>query len=138
MSLFSKILIASDGSEPSMRAARIGTKIGELIGAQVTIVTVAYVPKMYALDMSREMKQAYHDDWKKVLEDTISQVSSKVEAKLIEGDSPAQALLDEIKLGSYDLVIVGRTGTGSPGSYVMGSVTRRLAEEAKCAVLIVR
>ena len=50
----------------------------------------------------------------------------------------AEALLDETERGGYDLLVVGRTGAGSPGSKMMGGVSRKLAEGAACSVLTVR
>lgn len=138
--MFSKILVASDGSGPSLEAARIAADLSKKYGASLTVATVAFVPKVYQIDLGSRFSDAIKLDWKRVLDSTVKVIASagvKPNALLIEGDDPSSALLNEIDKGSYDLVVMGRTGAGNPGSRILGGVSRKVMEAARCSILLV-
>jgi nucleotide-binding universal stress UspA family protein len=138
--MYGKIMVASDGSSLSMKAAQIGAAIAKAFSAKLVVATVAYFPKFYEGDVGAEMKEGYMEEWGRVLKETLEEVRRRdiePEGKMIEG-KPAEALLAEVERGKYDLLIVGRTGAGSLGSRMMGSVSMKLAANAACAVLVVR
>ena len=138
--MYEKIMVASDGSSLSMRAAAAAAAIARALSAELTVATVAYFPQAYEDDVGSEMREGYKEDWKRVLKETVGEAAShgvKPESRLLEGE-PAGALLDEAERGQYDLLVVGRTGAGSPGSRVMGGISRKIVEKANCSVLVVR
>jgi len=143
--MFSKILVASDGSGPAVNAAKAAARIAKAVSASVTVVTVSYVPKVYAGDISPAMRQGYVDEWHHVLDITVHPVERldvKPEAKLLRGDEPAPAILKELEAGGYDLLVVGRTGAGGhkirkTGLTMMGGVSMKIIGNAECAVLLV-
>ena len=53
------------------------------------------------------------------------------EVKLVHGD-PRSAILAEGEAGGYDLIVVGTRGSG-----LLGTLSSRIAQDAKCAVEIV-
>lgn len=139
--MYRKIIVASDGSGPAIKAAKVGAELASAFGSSLTVVTVAYMPRAYAGDVGSEMQEAYVEEWQRVLDDTAEvakELGKDPQRLLLRGDNPTAALLDEIRRGSYDLVIVGRTGAGSKGLDVMGGVSRKIAEAAPCSVLIVQ
>ena len=138
--MFNKILVASDGSAASMKAARTGAAIAKAFGADLTIATVAYIPRMYKVDLGDDMERAYVEDWEHVLADTVKAMGADVKAqtRLLRKGAPAEAILGEAEAGGYDLVIVGSTGMGSPGGKVMGSVAAKVGARAHCSVMIIR
>lgn len=139
--MFSNILIASDGSSPATEAARAAGEIAKAFSAGLTVATVAYLPRAYESDVGAEMREGYMDEWRKVLDNTVAVLNAmgvKPHSRLLREEEPAKALLEEVERGKYDLFVVGRTGAGSPGSKMMGGVSRKLAEAASCSVLIVR
>jgi nucleotide-binding universal stress UspA family protein len=143
--MFTKILVASDGSGPAMNAAKAAAKIAKAMSASVTVVTVSYVPKAYAGDISPAMRQGYVDEWNHVLDLTVNAVKRldvEPEARLLRGDEPAPAILRELESGGYDLLVVGRTGAGgrkmkNAGLAMMGGVSMKIVGNAECAVLLV-
>lgn len=139
--MFSKILVASDGSGPSMRAARAAALIAKAASAEVTVLTVASIPEQYKDDLSDDLEEGYIDDWRKALEATAKEVKRQgVEAKtrLARGGRAVPAILKELESGGYDLLIIGRTGSGNPASKSMGSISDRVISEAASSILIVR
>ncbi|MGD9400657.1 MAG: universal stress protein [bacterium] len=138
--MIKKILVASDGSSPAMEAARAAARIAGAFDAELTVVTVANIPRMYKVDLGDEMERAYIEDWEHALKDTVRAIGDVVKprAKLLREDSPAEAILAEAESGGYDLIVVGSTGAGNPGERAMGSVAARVGAGAHCSVLVIR
>lgn len=59
-------------------------------------------------------------------------------SKLIRYGTPAEQILEEIKKGDYDLVIMGAHDQPSFGELFLGSVSRRIVNQSPISVLIVR
>jgi nucleotide-binding universal stress UspA family protein len=59
-------------------------------------------------------------------------------SKLIRYGTPAKQILEEIKKGDYDLVIMGAHDQPSFGELFLGSVSRRIVDQSPISVLIVR
>ena len=59
-------------------------------------------------------------------------------SKLIRYGIPAEQILEEINNGDYDLVIMGAHDQPSFGELFLGSVSRRIVDQAPISVLIVR
>ncbi|MGD9141506.1 MAG: universal stress protein, partial [bacterium] len=95
--MIKKILVASDGSSPAMEAARAAARIAGAFDAELTVVTVANIPRMYKVDLGDEMERAYIEDWEHALKDTVRAIGDVVKprAKLLREDSPAEAILAE-------------------------------------------
>lgn len=143
--MYTKILVASDGSGPSVNAAKAAASVAKSMSASLTVVTVSYVPKAYAGDISDAMRQGYVDEWQHVLDLTVRAVEGEgvePEARLLRDEEPAPAILAELESGGYDLLVVGRTGAGGQragaGQSMMGGVSVKLIGNAKCSVLMVR
>jgi nucleotide-binding universal stress UspA family protein len=60
-----------------------------------------------------------------------------VSADAIEGD-PADELLQMAKVWRPDLIVVGSQGRSALGRFFLGSVSKRIADEAKTSVRVVR
>jgi nucleotide-binding universal stress UspA family protein len=58
------------------------------------------------------------------------------DVRLVEG-SPAERLLEAVEQDGAELLVVGSRGRGSMRSAVFGSVSRRLATDASCPVVVV-
>lgn len=139
--MFNRILVASDGSGPSMRAAAAAALIAKTAPAKVTVLTVASIPEQYKDDLSDRLEEGYIEEWKKALEATAGEITAQgveAETRLVREARPAPAILEEIESGGYDLLVLGRTGSGNPASKTMGSISDRLTSEVACSILIVR
>jgi len=138
--MFKKILVATDGSDNAMRAARKGRDIASCMESEVTLVYAAYVPAMYADDLRTEIREGLRDDGRRILATT---------ARLFEGsgiEPLSELLFDEkaedgiLRLAQergYDLVIVGSRGLDATGRKALGSTSMRVIEQATCPVLVV-
>lgn len=144
-----KILLAADGSEISLKAARYASEIARCTHAEVTVlnaveasgvtqfVTAALPHGTTAREEARHTATHVIDDARKpFLEDDVV-----VHTKIIEGPA-SEVILDEARDGGYDLIAMGSRGAGASLTQRlmlgMGSVAQRVLGSAPCPVLIVR
>ncbi|MBS7631301.1 universal stress protein [Candidatus Bathyarchaeota archaeon] len=126
-----KILVGLDGSENSKRALAEAIKIGKKFEAEITVVNVFYPsPTPSTHNFSHKILE----DAKAVLED------EKVKYKLVSiiGTDPSKVIIDMVKDGKFDLIVVGSKGTGAAHALFLGSHCNRISCEAPVNVLIVR
>jgi nucleotide-binding universal stress UspA family protein len=153
----SKILVAIDGSEHSMKAADLALEMAkkeslspQKIGSELTALTVLDVSKprrflssfiaapTYGLrELEEERNTAKH--W-------IDEVRKKAEEKkipfrseIIEGLVSAEAtIVDYAESHQIDLIVVGTRGRTGFSKVLLGSVASRVVEYAHCSVIVVK
>jgi len=148
-SLIKKLLVATDGSEPSLHAALYAAEIAGCTGAEVTILNAAEISgvtqfvsysigsgKGSPLDVRRTGESIIEMTKKPFLEAGVS-----VRTKIVEGYA-AEVILSEAEEGKYDLIAMGSRGAGTGTLKRMflglGSVAERVLANAPCPVLAVR
>ena len=139
--MFHKILVASDGSGPSLRAAKLAAILAKALSAEVTVLTVASLPEQYRDDLSAEMEDGYIDEWKQALDATAKEVKQggiEPATRFVRDGNIVDAIVAELNSGGHDLLIIGRTGTGNPASKTMGSASDRLTSMVACSIMVIR
>ena len=138
--MFTNILIGTDGSDASIRAAKVGRELAKRMDADVTIMHAAYIPPSYLDDLGPELQDAIRDDGKRILEITVTVFESskeKVETRLLFNEKAEDGILRLIKEEGYDLVIVGSRGLDATARKALGSTSTRVLEGSNIPVLIV-
>jgi nucleotide-binding universal stress UspA family protein len=133
--------VASDGSGPSIRAAKAAALIGKAASAEVTVLTVASLPEQYTGDLSADLKEGFIQEWQGALDATVKEVKRQgveAETRFIREGKPVAAIMREVQSGGYDLLVIGRTGAGNPASKTMGSISDKLTSQVTCSILVVR
>lgn len=139
-----QIVVGVDGSDQSLRAARVGAGLARSHGSKLHIVTVVRPPEGWwgvvgspppadALSASMERAQ------RSVLDTTLASLdTAELDVTVSEeiGD-PSSALSAYCEQVGAGLLIVGRRGAGLVERLVLGSVADRLAHHAPCALMIV-
>lgn len=138
--MFKKILVATDGSDYSLRAVEAGRDLANCMSAEVTLAYAAYIPAMYSVDITPEIKDALREDGRRIL--SISSAlfkDSGIEPKtrLLFDEKAEEGILRLIAEDGYDLVIVGSRGLHATERRALGSTSMRVLEEAACPILIV-
>lgn len=150
LSMFKKILVAIDGSEQSVKAARAAIDIASKNGGEIHLLHVVRPP---AFDYSGvdftgsmlppEIPDYLIDEWSKVGQLILDKARKEVESEDVQttievgmGD-PAQVICDTAEKGNYELIVMGRRGVGGLGGLLLGSVSNRVLQLASCPVLIV-
>ncbi len=140
--MFEKILLAVDGSEHALHAARTAAEMARLVKAKEFRIVVAYDPiPMYLGEpnlqfaINARMKEA-----ELILQNAakeVDQIPCEVRTELIEGD-PATAIINVATTRQSDVIIMGSRGLGMLAGLLLGSTSQKVVAHAPCPVLIVR
>ena len=140
--MFEKVLLAVDGSDHALHAARLAADLARSMKSKEFRVVVAYdsippylgEPNMqYAIDA--RMKEA-----QSILQaavGAVGDVSAEVYTELIEGSS-ADAIINVAVTRASDVIIMGSRGLGTLAGLLLGSTSQKVVSHAPCPVLIVR
>jgi nucleotide-binding universal stress UspA family protein len=72
------------------------------------------------------------------LDDTAKKRSMHVDFKIIESNNTVKSLISFAKSKNIDLIIMGSSGRGKFDKVLLGSVSNRVIQKAKCPVLIIK
>jgi nucleotide-binding universal stress UspA family protein len=137
---FMKVLVATDGSEHSMKAIQRGLELAEQ-GAEVTLMSVAYYAKDGFDTMPFNIQDKLEDEAKAALAQgkaVFDAKGIKVETIMEAGLVPANNIIRRATDGKYDRVVMGSTGKTGLGLALMGSTAAKVVAHAPCEVTIVR
>lgn len=141
MSAIRKILIAVDGSAPSMHAARMALDLAKATGATLTAayaVAPVVLPGEVPFTVVNEVVKADTARGKQILDDVLKDLGTgTVASRLLEG-SAAESLAAMAESEGFDLVVVGSRGRNAVARLFLGSVADRLVHVCKKPVLVVR
>lgn len=117
------LVVAVDGSEPALEAARLAAVVAERLSAVATVVSVHEDRLVAAENAERVMGLP-----------EMAAVQGHVEVAV--GGSPHQRIVDLATERDARLIVVGSRGLG--GLKALGSTSERVAHRAGCSVLVVR
>jgi nucleotide-binding universal stress UspA family protein len=147
------VLIATDGSEQSLKAARylrslLNPASLERVSVLAVVRPLAAVP--FASDFGEEehaVRQtgdptgySFHRTAQEAVERVaheLQDMTPNVET-MVRGGAPADQIIraaDEIEA---DLIVIGGRGKGAVGAILLGSVAYQVLHHARCPVLITR
>jgi nucleotide-binding universal stress UspA family protein len=140
--MFDKILLAVDGSEHALHAARTAADLARSMKTSEIRIVTAYdfippylgEPNMqYAIDARMEsaktiMQKAVH---------AVGDVPCEIHTELIEGPA-AEAIIDVAATRKSNVIVMGSRGLGTLAGLLLGSTSQKVVAHAPCPVLIVR
>ncbi len=144
--MFNKILVAVDGSEPSLHALEVAATVAKQNKAELTLLTVVPpVPAMmegdmpqYTPDFSKDLLDSYTKMLNKQLKD-IKEKHPDLNAKaLVTEGSPARKIIEESRKLGVDMIIVGNRGSSGIMSWMLGRVSRTVTDACTVPVLVVK
>ncbi len=151
MKPFSKILVPIDFSEGSQLAIDRALDLAERYGASVTLYHAYQVPAPYLdghifsvdiLDAIQSSAKAQLEKARVLAEQRAAEVPDTSAAPAVwsklDAASPVVGILEEVKSGAYDLVVMGTHGRTGLSRVLIGSVAERVVRAAACAVMTVR
>jgi nucleotide-binding universal stress UspA family protein len=131
-----KILIAYDGDEPARRALERGAELAQAFGADLAVISVTpWRGGRFPNDPWDDAE--VHAKALKTASDWLSRRGLSAELLSPAGD-PGETIETIAEAGSFDTIIVGTRGLGPVGRFMHGSVSERLATNAKATVVIAR
>lgn len=135
-----KILVAIDGSEQAIHAARMALEIASKTGGEVTLVHV--IPNLMISGEVPFAAGILAEDVMKngelLLEQTAKELGSPNLRRVCLNGTPAERLTDLAEAEAADLIVVGSKGRGAVSRMLIGSTTDRLIHISKKPVLVVR
>ncbi len=138
--MISRILLATDGSAFSELAGEYAIYLAEKLGARLTALHVLKIeppkrlsPEEVDEEKARAAKIIFHH-----LEKTAAERGVKLETKVLISRDVSEAIVEEAKLGRYELLVMGSLGKTGLKKLLMGSVSEQVVKHAPCPVLVVR
>jgi nucleotide-binding universal stress UspA family protein len=139
--VFLNILVGIDGSPSSLAALDRAVEIARAGNSKLTLMTVAPPVSSYvtlagisSTQMSREL-----DVWAgEVVGNARARVPDGVLVHSVQGSGPAgPALVEELRRGGYDLIVLGSRGRGRAQEGLLGSVNAYVHFHAHVPLLTV-
>jgi nucleotide-binding universal stress UspA family protein len=138
---FKRILVAVDGSEHGLRAARVAADLARILAARLTVLTV-YAEPSAALgepNYSEALHEALEEGRRTVeaARRAVMEAGGPEPETECLGGTPAETILSTARDGEYGLVVVGSRGRGRLQAAILGSVSSAVAARAGRPVLVV-
>jgi nucleotide-binding universal stress UspA family protein len=121
--MFEKILVATDGSEHSEKAAIAGIELSRLTKGMVTAI--------YVEDREKKGIEATER-----IRDLASKAGVPFEAKIIKGN-PAEEILKFAEDAKMDIIVIGSIGVTGLKKFMMGSVAEKVVLHSKVPVMTI-
>jgi nucleotide-binding universal stress UspA family protein len=146
--MFKNILLATDGSEISERAAKMAVGLARTHGAKITAVYVMepypYIgigeANPYGMQAYAAAAQKLAADAHMAIEKLCTEGGSAVtlEARAIENVGASNGIVQTAKVEAADLIVMGSHGRSGIARLMLGSVANRVLAESPIPVLVVR
>lgn len=144
---FKNILVPVDFSDTAEQAVRLAVALAEHTDARLTLLHVGIVPHFYATElgfsgpagplftqMSEEIAREQHAQLERMVRDLIP--PGRVCETLVREGFPPEEILDQVRAGGHDLVVMGTHGRTGLKRALLGSVTERVVRECKAPVMV--
>lgn len=138
--MYKKMLVAVDGSENSMRAAKHAAHIASLSeNCSVTIIYVADYSKIQSDVLYESLDQLKEENRKKVIpaEQIFQNKNIPYTVEILQG-VPGQTIVNYANKQQFDILIIGSRGLNALQKMVLGSVSHKVVKGANCPVLVVK
>jgi nucleotide-binding universal stress UspA family protein len=138
-----KILIPTDGSEHSIRAAEYAISIAKMNEAQIMVLYVIdeIVLDQFSKSVKRDaIEMELKNDGKRFVNYALALAEKegiKATSMIIKG-RPFEQIVNIAKSLNIDLIVMGTYGRRGADRILMGSVTARVIEYSSCPVLAVK
>ena len=149
--LFTKIAVAIDGSENSMRAAEMAVAMAERHKAEVVGVFVANIDQYlqsfglyrvsYPTSVQKKIEEARTEanQWFGTIKQRADLAGVKFHGQVVDTPlSVVAAIVSFAEEEKADLIMIGTRGRTGFAKLVMGSVASGVVTYAACSVLVIR
>ena len=138
--MIKRILLPTDGSAFSERAAVYTLEIAKNLKAAVIVVHVVKMSAPKTLDtknIEEEAARRAKTCFRSILE-KASDAGIDVETKVLMSRSVREALLEEIEEYNYDLVVMGAHGLSGFKKFILGSISDAVVHHSSKPVLLIK
>jgi nucleotide-binding universal stress UspA family protein len=141
--MFKNILVPVDGSDHALHALDVACDLAQKYGATLRLVH-AYPPIFIEGMMGSDDIEAIIATRAKagdaILQRAVEHIKGHVTDVTTElREAPdAESILEEAETHHCDLIVMGTRGLGRLAGLLLGSVSQKVVQHAKCPVLLVR
>lgn len=137
--MYQNILLAADGSENAVRAAKEAAKIA----SEATLIEIVYVADFEKVKTevlhAKSSESLMLERKRKVapIEEVLRSAGKQFKLTILHG-TPGPEIVKYANEKKVDLVIIGSRGLNSLQEMVLGSVSHKVVKRVKCPVLVVK
>ena len=147
--MFKHILIPTDGSEQSRRAAEAGVALAKALGARVTGLFAEPAPTPIVYDKFLPLRHISPEVHAAAIERTAKRYLGVIEAAAAKAgvscetvrrtsEFPAETILEVAKRRKCDVIVMASHGHRGLAGLLLGSETQKVLTHAKIPVLVYR
>jgi nucleotide-binding universal stress UspA family protein len=139
--MFSSILVAIDGSDPSNRALDVALELAGLTGGRVAALAIegplpAYAATIGEVEEVKREKDAFFGALATGARERAAKRGIELAVEVRPGHA-AELIVEFAAARGHDLIVLGHKGHFLR-DHLLGSTADRVAEHASCPVMIVR
>ena len=141
--MLNKILVAYDGSEQALKAFTWALNLAKTCNfpqPEIQLVAVVHPPEpadIVELDAMIDSATRHYEEQFQPLREQASALHIGIVTKVLVGH-PAEQIIHYAKDLGIDMIFVGQTGKSKIETWLLGSVSKRIATHAHCTVTIVK
>lgn len=138
-----KILVPTDGSNCSLRAAELAIRLAKIFRAEILAIYVIdtvileEIAKIAEREVAEKELKEKGERYLNYIIRSAEKEGLKVETLLTKGE-PYDKIVQYAKSSGVDLIVMGTYGRRGAERILIGSVAERVIEYAPCPVLVVR
>jgi nucleotide-binding universal stress UspA family protein len=140
--MFTKILVAIDGSEGSKKALTVAIAMTQRFGAELQSVSVKEKPSHFAETVGEVMEEGEEFDkyFAKVTAEATARAKEaglEMSCTILSGHE-VETIIRFAREGHFDLLVIGFMGHSRVFGRIWGGTSQNLAKTSPCSVLVVK
>jgi len=147
--MIKNILVPVDGSGPSGKALKLAVDIAEKYDANLSVLLVAsheidkelqnFTNHEYSLKDNNAAKTVSEQMGKSTINGMVNMLKTTVVIKpVVLFGNPATQIVEYSMENNVDMVVMGNRGLGDIKGMMMGSISRKVNRQVKCAFVSVK
>jgi len=137
--MLSRILVGIDGSTHADKAFEYATSLAKRFEeSHLLIVNIFEKFATVGYSITAELQKDREEMLRKYLDRAKAMGLKSVDIREEEGSSAANQILEIAKRENIDTIVVGSRGQYLAEDFLLGSTSYKLAQSAKCALVIIR
>lgn len=140
MKSIKKILVPTDFSDFSKRAAQFAIRLGQSLDCHITLYHLFQVQGATGsfVSLRKIIESDAHSDMEKMKEELFQDLGDKttLEGVVIESDT-VKAIVGKAKKENYDLIVMGTQGASGLGEVFLGSVAASVLRQTETPLLAI-
>lgn len=143
--VITKILVPIDGSQHSLKAFRAALDIAKNKNAKIHVLTCLEKEDVGAWYIDKRTNKKIMSDAKKFAKGFISKLEKpaldanvSISFTILETKSTSNQIITFSNSHKIDLIVIGSHGRSGFNKFLLGSVSNKVSQMAKCPVMIIK